>query len=143
MKRSYACYLSLALAVFASSLQTAHAVSLTPGEYEYTIKMKMAGIPANMPAQTLKRCLTPKDVEGQKSFVAPASNGSDCQVKDMKESGGQFSYSMSCTKPQKLDGTVKGNATATSISMDMTFTTPNVPGPMNQSIAAKRVGDCK
>ena len=60
----------------------------------------------------------------------------------MSQSGGQFSYKMSCTKPQKLDGAVKGTFTATGMTMDMTMSMPD-DGPMTQTITAKRIGDCK
>jgi hypothetical protein len=102
--------------------------------------MNMAGMP-NMPAQTMQRCLAAKDVSGNKSFEMPADPKSDCQIKDMVQSGGQFSYKMSCTKPQKLDSTVKGTFTATGMMMDMTMSMPD--GTMTQTTTAKRIGDCK
>jgi hypothetical protein len=72
----------------------------------------------------------------------PQGPGSDCQVKDMVENAGKFSYKMACTKPQKMDGTVQGSFTQTGMNMDMTMTMDGMPGPMTQSITAKRVGDC-
>ncbi len=120
---------------------TLAAAGLTPGQYEYTIKMNMAGMP-NMPAQTVQHCLTAKDVSGNKAFERPADRNSDCKIRDMSQSGGQFSYKMSCTKPQKLDGSVKGTFTATSMTMDMTMSMPE-HGTMTQTTTAKRVGDCK
>ena len=33
--------------------------------------------------------------------------------------------------------------TQTSMNMDMTMTMEGMPGPMTQSITAKRTGDCK
>ena len=82
------------------------ASTLTPGLYEYTMKMSMPGMPANMPPQTSQRCLTAKDVSGNKAFEMPMERNSDCQVRDLTQSGAQFSYKVSCTKPQKLDGNV-------------------------------------
>ena len=119
------------------------AATLTPGLYEYTIKMSMPGMPANapaMPAQTVQHCLTAKDV-ATKGYGAPPKD-SDCQMQDMKESGGQFSYRISCTKPQKMDGNVKGSATATSVNMEMTLAM-GTRGTMTQTTSGKRIGDCK
>ena len=122
----------------------AHAASgLTPGLYEYTMKMNMPGAPMNMPAQTSRRCLNPKDVESNKALEMPPEPNSDCQVKDMVMTGGQYSYKIACTKPQKLTGDVKGTVTANSMTMDMTMTIPEVPGPVQQTVMARRVGDCK
>ncbi len=126
------------------ALPAAHAASsLTPDLYEYTMKMNMPGAPMNMPAQTSRRCLSPKEVESNKALEMPPEPNSDCQVKDMVLTGGQYSYKVACTRPQKLTGNVKGTVTATSMTMDMTMTIPEVPGPIQQSVAARRIGDCK
>jgi len=122
---------------------TLGAAGLNPGLYEYTIKVTMAGAPANTAAQTTQRCLTPKEVEGNKSFEMPRDANTDCQVKGLTQTGNQFSYTVACTKPQKIDGAVKGTFTATTMTMDMTMSMAGLPGPMMQTITATRVGDCK
>ena len=143
MKRKTTCLAFSASVLFALPLTLA-AAGLTPGLYEYTVKMNIPGIPdmPNMPAQTVQHCLTAKDVAGNKGYGTPPKGDSDCQVKDMSESGGQFSYKVSCTKPQKMNGTVKGTSTATSMTMDMTMSMPD-SGTMTQTTTAKRIGDCK
>ena len=131
---------------FASAfvLPAAASAEMTPGMYDYTIKMSMPGAPVNMAPQTMQRCLAAKDLEGGKAYqMPPGPSGSDCQIKDLTENSGKFSYKMACTKPQKLDGAVQGSFTTTSMNMDMTMTMEGMPGPMTQSIVAKRVGDCK
>lgn len=117
--------------------------AMTPGLYEYTIKMSMPGAPANLPAQTFQRCLSAKDVDGSKAYEMPSNAGSDCQIKDLTQSGGQFSYKMACTKPQKIDGSVQGSLTPTGMTMNMNMTMDGMPGPMTQAITAKRISDCK
>src|SRR5829696_10011141 len=121
---------ALAAALFSHGALAAD--GLTPGLYEYTIKMSMPGGPANMPTQTMQRCLTAKDVEGSKAYEMPPGPGSDCKVSDMNQSGGKFSYKMACTKPQKMNGTVQGSMTPTSMAMDMNMTMEGMPGPMTQ-----------
>ena len=113
--------------------------AMTPGLYDYTVKMSVPGAPANMPAQTFQRCL----MEGSKAYEMPPNPGSDCQIKDLSQSGGQFSYKMACTKPQKIDGAVQGSLTSTGMTMEMTMTMAGMAGHMTQSITAKRVSDCK
>jgi hypothetical protein len=120
----------------------AAAAQMKPGMYEYTIKMNMPGGPGNMPTQTMQRCLGKKDLEGNKAYQMPQGQGSDCQIKDMVENAGKFSYKMACTKPQKMDSNVQGSITPTGMNMDMTMTMEGMPGPMTQTITAKRVGDC-
>ena len=137
--------LKLALTAFSAALilPLTAAAQMTPGMYEYTIKMNMPGAPANGSAQTMQRCLAAKDLEGTKAYAMPPGPGSDCQIKDMTNNGGKFSYTMACTKPQKLNGTVAGSMTSTSMVMDMNMTMEGMPAPMTQSINAKRIGDCK
>ena len=122
---------------------TLAAAGLTPGQYEYTVKMNMPGMPANIPPQTMKRCLSAKDVAGDAAFHSAAGPDSDCKIRDLVQSGSQFSYKLSCTKPEKMDGTVKGTSTATSMTMDMNVTMAGAPGPMTQKMTMRRLGDCK
>ena len=129
--------------ISALALPLAAFAQMTPGMYEYTIKISMPGAPANMAPQTMQRCLAAKDLEGGKGYQMPPGQGSDCQIKDLNENSGKFSYKMACTKPQKLDSNVQGSFTPTSMNMDMTMTMEGMPGPMTQSITAKRTGDCK
>ena len=130
------------IAALTLALPLAAAAQMKPGMYEYTVKITMPGAPANMSGQTMQRCLAAKDLAGSKAYQMPQGPGSDCQVKDMVENAGKFSYKMACTKPQKMDGTVQGSFTQTGMNMDMTMTMDGMPGPMTQSITAKRLGDC-
>jgi hypothetical protein len=132
------CVVALLALLYAGS-----AAALNPGLYEYVMKMNMPGAPANMPAQTIQRCLTAKDVEGNKAMEMPPMPNSDCKVLNQVVKGEQFSYRISCTKPEKIDGDVKGTVTATSLNMDMTMKMADAPGPMTQNISARRLGDCK
>jgi hypothetical protein len=119
------------------------AAALNPGLYEYNIKLSMPGAPANIPPTTLQRCLSAKDVEGAKAIEMPPMPDSDCKMQNQKIDGAQFSYHVSCSKPQKLEGDIKGTVSATSLNMDMTMQIPEAPGPMTQNISARRLGDCK
>ena len=136
MQRTFIRFTALA----AFMLPLSAGAAMTPGMYEYTVKMNMPGGPA-MPAQTFQRCLTAKDVDGSKAYEMPQAPGNDCQIKDLNQSGGQFSYKMACSKPQKMDGTVKGSMTATGMTMDMSM---NMEGmAMTQAMTVRRLGDCK
>jgi hypothetical protein len=138
MKRQQVFAVFLASAAFSGP-----AAALNPGLYEYVIKISMPGVPANMPAQTMQRCLTAKDVESNKAMEMPPMPDSDCKVQNQVIKGAQFSYRISCTKPEKIDGDVKGSVTATSINMEMNMKMADAPGPMMQNISARRLGDCK
>ena len=136
-------YMTSLAALAALALPAAAVAQMTAGLYEYTIKMNVPGAPANIPPQTMQRCLSAKDVAGSQGYEVPNDPNSDCKVRDLTQSGGQFAYKLACTKPQQIDGAVKGTATATSIAMDMTMNIAGIPGPLTQSITARRLGDCK
>ena len=137
MKRPF-----ILLALLAVACAAHAASSLTPGLYEYSVKMNMPGMPADMPPQVTQRCLNPKDIEGGSAYGMPRDK-SNCTVTDMKEDGGQFSYKMACTKPQQFSADAQGTLTATSIEMNMTMTMAELPGPITQKVTARRIGDCK
>jgi hypothetical protein len=141
MKRNLLC--SMALGTLVSATPLCASAAMTPGLYEYSVKMNVPGAPAGMPAQTSQRCLTSKDVDGNKAYEMPPNPNSDCQMKDLAQSGSQFSYKVACTKPQKIDGAVKGNVTSTGMTMDMTMDMAGMSGTVTQSITARRLGDCK
>src|SRR5260221_11110066 len=138
MKWKTRCAVFPAIMLFAPA--PTFAAGLTPGQYEYTIQMNMTGAPA-LPPQTMQRCLTASDVAGNKSYEMPPDRNSDCQTRDVAESGGKFSYKVSCTKPQKPDGTAKGTGTPKRLTMGMKITRADAPRPMTQTITAKPVGD--
>ena len=72
-------------------LYAGSAAALNPGLYEYTMKMSMPGSPANIPPTTLQRCLTAKDVEGNKAVEMPAMPNSECKVNNQIINGAKFS----------------------------------------------------
>jgi hypothetical protein len=139
--RSSASLLAIGLLLDAAMCGAA-GLEITPGLYEYTIKINIAGAPET-PLQTRQRCVTPDDVAAGKSFEGMLGKRNDCKISDLIQDGGHFSYKVACNKPQKMDGTVKGSYTSTSVTLDMTVSMPKLPGPMNQTINARRVGDCK
>jgi hypothetical protein len=116
------------------------AAGLTPGLYEYTMTSDMPVAPGgDARPQVRRECVTAASLEniGQ---LGLAPKGGNCQIRDMIESGGQFSYKVICPEPLKAETTVKGSATGivinTTMSMGMGHT-------MKTSLTGKRIGDCK
>ena len=140
MKRKTTYLIFSASVLFALPLTLA-AAGLTPGMYEYTTTMNIPGMPAGMGTHVSQHCLTQKDISSNNAFNSSRDPNSDCQIKDFSERGNQFSYKVSCTKPQKMDGAIKGTFTSTNMTMDMTMAMDG--GSMSQTTTAKRIGDCK
>lgn len=126
----------LLLAVLAAAPLAADAAGMRPGQWEYTMKMEMPGMPVAMPATTYKHCLTQADVDQGEQYKQDGKG--DCEIKNMKQSANGASYDVACK-----DGT-SGHYEFTTGADSMTGKgTMNTQGmAMTQSFSAKRLGDC-
>jgi len=73
------------------------------GQWEYTMKMTMAGLPGgSMNVPGFKQCVTADQLEkggvGQKEGKMPEG----CSLKNVKVSGNTATYTMECTKEPKM-----------------------------------------
>lgn len=110
-----------------------------PGEYAYSVKVKMMGM--TMPAIDFKQCVTAKDIADGKAYVNTEKQA-DCTDTKLQWSGNDFTVEGTCTKP---DRTMKGKGSATAETFDMTMDVVmggDLPMTQKQIISAKRLGDC-
>ena len=121
--------LALALPAFAGD-------GMKPGQYEYTMKMDMPGMPVAMPPQTFQRCVTQADVDQGRQFNSDRSR--DCEVKNLKQSAGKASFDIACK-----DGTT-GKAEYAYGGDQMTGKTVlNSQGrTMTMNLSSRRLGTC-
>lgn len=110
---------------------------MKPGQYDYTVKMEMPGMPFEMPPQNFQSCVKQEDVDKSKQYQTQRDQ--DCEVKNMKQSGNKVSFDVACK-----DGTT-GHAEYSSTETTMSGkTVMNREGTaMTMVMSAKRVGDCK
>ncbi len=117
---------------------------LRPGQYELKTEMKMEGVDRQIPPTTITHCFTEQDVKDYKTMAEKGQGRSrECEVSDMKESGGHVSYAMSCKSGTK--GTAEMSFGPDSYDMTMNLETPGGPhGPMKMKMhtTARRTGDC-
>src|SRR5262245_21600760 len=53
------------------------------GDWEIKVEMQMPGMPMALPAQTVRQCITPQDVEDPQRSVPPSGRGQNsCKVSD-------------------------------------------------------------
>jgi hypothetical protein len=144
-------------AIAASSLAMAQDLSFfksraKAGMYEYKMDMDMSGMPG-MPAGmghqnfTTQHCLTQEDIDkGTMSKGRDPKENNDCQVKNVQSSGNSASYTMSCTKPRKMDADVKiafaGDGYHMDMKMNMTEPKSGTMIPITQHMDAKYMGAC-
>lgn len=110
-----------------------------PGEYEYSVKLRMLGM--SMPATTFKQCVTQKDIDSGKAYVNNEKQ-SNCDQAEIKWSGDDFTVNGQCHNPDmKMTGT--GTASVTGFEMEMDVKIGGtIPMQQKQTISAKRTGDC-
>lgn len=112
---------------------------MKPGQYAYTVKMEMPGMPFQMPPQNFQRCVTQADVDKGRQYDNQSDRGSDCEVKNLKQSAGKATFDLACK-----DGTTgKAEYAATGDGMTGKTVMTREGTPMTMNMTAKRVGDCK
>ena len=119
----------------------AHA-EIKEGLWEITTKVEMKDVPIQMPATTVKQCIT-KD----KAVPKSASEDYECKTKDYKVSGDTVTYSVECWGKGGLMIT-EGKTTYKGNTFDGTSTTkikakdqPEMQ--MSNNISGKYIGPCK
>lgn len=134
--------------VGAAALVRAEGGKMQPGQWEISVKMEMEGAPpqfANMPPMVFQKCVQPKDAKDPQSFVKSTQHRKDdCEMKDVKQSAGKFTWKMEC----KNGGKGSGEITFGAGSYDGLIVTEmadkgGVVRKMTSHISGKRVGDCK
>jgi hypothetical protein len=95
------------------SVVTAAQVTLRPGQYEYTIDMKLAGAPkeagqavldaAGLKGQKKLECITPDEARQAKEnavsfFTKEMVEDQNCKVSDAKVSGNTLTFSTTCVE---------------------------------------------
>src|SRR5688572_16445483 len=67
---------------------------MKPGNYEFTTRMEMPGMPFAMPPMTAQRCLKKEDIDSNEQYRADNSQREDCQVKNLKHAGGKTTFDL-------------------------------------------------
>jgi len=125
-----------ALALATSALAQPQA---RPGEYAYSVKVKMMGM--SMPAIDFKQCVTQKDIDDGKAYVNTEKQA-DCSDTKVQWTGNDFKVESSCKNP---DRTMSGAGTASAESFELKMDVVmggGMPMKQKQTVSAKRLGDC-
>ncbi len=131
------------LAIFVSFIWTAGAsAEIKDGLWEITTKVQMKGIPTQIPATTVKQCITKNNPVPQSG-----TKGYECKTKDYKVSGDTVTYTIGCTSKDSVVLT-SGKTTYNGDTFDGTSTTniktkgqPEMQ--MTNKISGKYIGPCK
>jgi hypothetical protein len=140
------CMLAKKITVFAVLISLVWATGafaeIKEGLWEITTKAEMKGVPVQMPATTVKQCIT-KD----KAVPKSASDNYECKTKSYKVSGDTVTYSVECRGKEDLIIT-EGKTTYKGNTFDGTSTTkikakgqPEMQ--LTNKISGKYIGPCK
>lgn len=107
--------------------------------WEMTIKMEMAGMPMNMPAQTHRQCLSRQ--AGDEKYLPARDN---CKVTQSQRTGNTQRFRMECTGRDAMsaEGEVTHAGTSYTGKMRMTGKMEGQNVEMSQTFSGKKVGDC-
>lgn len=115
----------IALAVAITLIFAAGAsAEMKEGLWEITTKAEMKGMPMQMPATTMKQCITKKDMAPKPE---KQEKGQDCKMKDQKVTGDTVTYTMEC---KSAEGTMTS-------SSKITYKGDSFDGTTNTTIKAK------
>jgi len=113
-----------------------------PGNWELTVTTQMEGMPQPIGPIARTQCLTAADAQNPSRVLNPASGS--CEFSNRRESGGTYSFDVSCTGAFPMTGTGSVNYGAQSMSGELNLASI-VAGKkvgMNSRIGGRRLGPC-
>jgi hypothetical protein len=134
----------VALAIIITLVLVAGAsAEMKEGLWTITTQAEMKGMPVQMPATTMKQCITKKDMVPKPE---KQEKGQECKMKDQKVTGDTVTYTMEC-KTAEGSMTSSGKMTYKGDSFDgTTNTTMKTKGQpdilMNSKMTGKYLGPC-
>lgn len=130
-------------AVVTSGPACAAGPNMKDGMWEITSKMEMPGrTDVAMPQQTVKHCLTKKDVEDPKRMTPSAGDQNRCKMTDYKLQGNTASWKVACEGQGSGAGTVTYNGDSYTGSQTMAINAGGQAMNMKMNFTGRRVGDC-
>lgn len=135
-----------AIALLATSLILGTAQAAGPnmreGMWEITSKMDMPGSNVAMPQQTVKHCLTKKDVEDPKRTTPAGGDQNRCKMTDYKLQGNTATWAVACEGQGSGTGTITYSGDSYSGSQTMNMKTSGQAMNMKMNFSGRRIGDC-
>src|SRR2546427_370880 len=90
--------------VAAQASRQADKPGVKPGEWSYSMKTEMPGMPFAMPAMTFKHCVTQEDADKGDAYRNSKEQQGDCKTENLKQGKGSASYDVVCTGKHPMNG---------------------------------------
>ncbi|HEX9397167.1 MAG TPA: DUF3617 family protein [Burkholderiales bacterium] len=113
-----------------------------PGNWELTVTTQMEGMAQPIGPIAKTQCLTAEDARNPSRVLNPGSG--TCEFSNRSESGGTYSFDVSCTGQFPMVGTGKVNYGTQTMSgeLDLTAVVSNKKVGVNSRIGGRRLGPC-
>lgn len=134
---------AIALMLLAAASAAHAAGPMRPGLWEITARMQGEGM-ASAPAQTIKTCISQRDIDASKGAVPGANQGMEgCEVTDLRQDGNKASWKFSCTGRGAMSGTGSISYAADSFVQQTSMKTAGSDKvAVTASTQGRRIGDC-
>ena len=121
---------------------TGASAEIKEGQWEITTKTTVKGMSTQMPATTMKQCITKKDPVPQQK----QEKNTECKMKDQKVSGDTVTYTMECKTPESTiisNGKTTYKTNTFDGTTDTTIKTKSQPDmQMSNTMSGKYLGPC-
>jgi hypothetical protein len=118
---------------------------LQPGQWQITVQMEMEGSPVRMQPMTMTKCVTPDQAKSPAELFRPRNPNAkdDCEMKEVKQEGNKFSWTVDCKGKGKGSGSVtfepgKYDGVAVMEVVDR----KGVLRKMTSTMSGRRIGEC-
>jgi hypothetical protein len=136
--------------LFAASLAVAslaHADTIQPGNWEFTVNIAAEGLGAFAPkpgAIVNTRCITQDQANDPAKVLGDAGTKGDCQFTNQKDTGSEFTFDVQCTGRVPVRGSGKMRYTAQTMdgNLDLDGDAQGMKFSTRSQISARRLGPC-
>lgn len=123
------------------------AAGAEPGQWEFSVKTSVEGMPPSQHPLKLKKCLSAQDVANPLKLLplAPGATPEGCTLGEQKLNGNKLSYSMSCPGMPSVSTSGEATIGAASItgSAHSKLDAVSYKKQLEQQYSGKRLGKCE
>ena len=115
---------------------------IDPGNWEMTVTTQMEGMPQPVGPIVRTQCLTAEDSRDPSRVLNPGSGS--CEFSNRRDSGGAYTFDVSCSGqfPMRGTGTVNYGAQSMSAELDLMADVSGKKVGTNSRISGRRLGPC-
>ena len=139
--------LAASLAALLPVLSLAHAATIEPGNWEFTVNITAEGLGALGPKPgpiVNTRCITQEQANDPAKVLGDAGAKGDCQFTNQRDTGAEFVFDVRCTGRVPVQGSGKMRYTAQTMdgNLDLDGEVQGMKFSTRSQVSARRLGAC-